>query len=711
MGSFARAQTTLYWDTNGAGIIFTGSGGPSPTGTWSTSAGNWNSVSNGAGLLTGSSWTQGSHAVFSAGTDATGAYDVTISGNMSAASVLIEDGTPTITGGTLTIGATGFEVGASRTATVSSVIAGANGLTKAGAGTLVLNGVNTFTGGVNINAGTLRLSGPDQVGNRLVANTLVSVASGATLEIATTNPTGTFTNAIDIALNGGTYRFAGAANTGSHIRNLTLTSGASVTSDAGVGSYSGFNVALSGNVSMTSTGTATISLEDGLGLSAAHNFSAVTSGTLNVNTTITEHPGYTGSINKTGAGVVTLSGTAANTYTGGTTVSEGILLLSKTDGVNAVGSGGITVGDGIGAASSATLRLNASNQIADNLVVNINSDGHFHMNGNSETVRAVTGTGRVHVSPSVQLTLNDSGNSSFAGNITGSGTIVKQGSGTVTLTGGNTSTFTGALTIADGTMAFNKTAGVDAVGAVTAITVGDGSGAASSAVLQLLSSHQIANTTSVAVSLDGLFSVNGLTEVIAAVTGIGRVELGGGHLTVGEGGGASLFGGTIAGTGIFEVTTSGSLALQSSLVLESELRLSGGTLYLSGHNLTAETLHITASSTIDFAAGGNSTLTAQNFIIDEGAVLTIQNWSDAADYFFAYNWEGAVLDLRGNAPNTRVVFADFTPSSPVWQGYDKQITPVPEPSTYGAIIMGALGSFFAWRRWKKSRVEKRTGAA
>ena len=61
-----------------------------------------------------------------------------------------------------------------------------------------------------------------------------------------------------------------------------------------------------------------------------------------------------GSFNKLGGGTQTLSGSDANTHTGLTTVKDGILLLTKSVGVNAVG-GNVQVGDGVGIAGSAVL--------------------------------------------------------------------------------------------------------------------------------------------------------------------------------------------------------------------------------------------------------------------------------------------------------------------------------------------------------------------
>jgi len=86
---------TLYWDTNGATA---GSGGPSPSGTWDGVTPNWSTSS--AGTVTTTTWVSGDTAVFSAGTDATNSYTVTISGTQTAGGVTFQTGTNTSTGAT-----------------------------------------------------------------------------------------------------------------------------------------------------------------------------------------------------------------------------------------------------------------------------------------------------------------------------------------------------------------------------------------------------------------------------------------------------------------------------------------------------------------------------------------------------------------------------------------------------------------------------------
>jgi autotransporter-associated beta strand protein len=85
-------------------------------------------------------------------------------------------------------------------------------------------------------------------------------------------------------------------------------------------------------------------------------------------------------------GTLTLSGASANTYTRDTAISGGTVVLSKTAGVNAIPGGTLTVGDFAGVANDDVLRLGASNQIADDTNIAIDSAGLFDLNGFNETI-------------------------------------------------------------------------------------------------------------------------------------------------------------------------------------------------------------------------------------------------------------------------------------------------------------------------------------
>lgn len=132
----------------------------------------------------------------------------------------------------------------------------------------------------------------------------------------------------------------------------------------------------------------------------------------------------------------------------------------------------------------------------------------------------------------------------------------------------------------------------------------------------------------------------------------------------------------------------------------STVTLAGGTLKLNSASSSITALNITANSTLDFASAATLNVTTLN--ISAGVTLTVQNWTQASDYFFANNWAGVTPDVYDNAnalPVSQVVFGGFGANQTGWDSYDNQIRPnVPEPSTYGAMLLGALTGFFAWRR-------------
>ena len=155
---------------------------------------------------------------------------------------------------------------------------------------------------------------------------------------------------------------------------------------------------LAGNV--TNNGTLAFNLSNAL------SFAGVISGS--------------GAVQQLGAGTTTL--TAANSYTGGTTVNAGILQLGA--GASLAATGALTV-----------------------------NGGAFNLNGNNQTVGALSGTGGVIQLGGGTLAAGDASNTTLAAAISGTGSFIKQGSGVLTLTGA--SSFTGGTTVNAGGLVVN----------------------------------------------------------------------------------------------------------------------------------------------------------------------------------------------------------------------------------------------------------------
>lgn len=170
-----------------------------------------------------------------------------------------------------------------------------------------------------------------------------------------------------------------------------------------------------------------------------------------------------GSLTKNGAGSLTLN--AASTFTGGTIINAGRLIL---DG----GSGRLSATANLTLTGSAALQLggaSVSNQTITELI------------SASATTSLVGGNGSVST-----LTINQNTNTTYAGLIGGAGTnenniaIIKAGLGTLAL-GATASTFTGGITIKAGSVIGGNNAST--FGASTnVITLGDTSGSSDASV-------------------------------------------------------------------------------------------------------------------------------------------------------------------------------------------------------------------------------------
>ncbi|MDP1587062.1 MAG: autotransporter-associated beta strand repeat-containing protein [Prosthecobacter sp.] len=89
-----------------------------------------------------------------------------------------------------------------------------------------------------------------------------------------------------------------------------------------------------------------------------------------------------GTLVKTGTGILTLSGSAANTYSGLTTVNNGVLLLNKSTGVRAIAGNISLIGGG-------DLRFGGTGQLASTTQITINGN-HSTFNGTGSNAGPTT---------------------------------------------------------------------------------------------------------------------------------------------------------------------------------------------------------------------------------------------------------------------------------------------------------------------------------
>ncbi|MBK1825720.1 beta strand repeat-containing protein [Haloferula rosea] len=256
-------------------------------------------------------------------------------------------------------------------------IEGSGSLTLSGGitGNGVLNinssGVITSTAGgvslpniINVNSGTLRLNNSSFAGNRMTGNGVVTVESGATLEIATAHGLGGYPgNSEAVVLNGGTLLMTRENYFGS----LTMR-GATVTGPGDVRSGNNSNFLITGSAASTVSSvvsnvfTSNWTVEDATGSSATD---LLISGTIIGSAAMV----------KNGAG--TLEVTGNNTYTGTTTINGGTLLVNNGSG-SGTGTGTLNVTAAATLAGAGTIGGNA---LVDGTIAPGNSPGTLGFEG------------------------------------------------------------------------------------------------------------------------------------------------------------------------------------------------------------------------------------------------------------------------------------------------------------------------------------------
>jgi fibronectin-binding autotransporter adhesin len=316
-------------------------------------------------------------------------------------------------GGVLNLNGTRtFTIGDSTAAandlTVSAIIAdgsGSSGITKGSTGVLALTGANTYTGITTISAagGTISVS---NLKNGGVASSL-GMSSNAATNLLLGNAT--------------TLAYTGTGDTTDRLFTLTGTAnlhGATLEA-SGSGAINFSNTGALAFTTANQTRTLTLA-----GTNVGNNILAAA---------LANNGSGATSLTKTGVGTWALSGT--NTYTGATTVSDGILTFLNTSAKSAsavtAGAAG-TIGLGVGGAG-----YYSSAQVAS--LFNGSLAG-FTMNA----------TSGVAIDTSA-------GNFTQTDALTAGRALTKLGANTLTLTAANT--YTGTTTVSVGTLLVNNTTG------------------------------------------------------------------------------------------------------------------------------------------------------------------------------------------------------------------------------------------------------------
>ena len=206
--SLASAQATATWNgTSGA--------------TWDTTATNWTGVSGTPWNLNNGTLNTANFTSTSGNATVSGTVFVnTINYTAGSGSFAIESGTVSVGGS-----APSISVNASRTLTINITLAGSTDWSKAGAGTLVLAGANTYTGNTTISAGVLNIRHNNALGATGAGNG-TTINSGAALQLSNN-----ITIAETISLNSTGIGGSGGINnlSGSNIISGAITSGSANT--------------------------------------------------------------------------------------------------------------------------------------------------------------------------------------------------------------------------------------------------------------------------------------------------------------------------------------------------------------------------------------------------------------------------------------------------------------------------------------------------
>jgi autotransporter-associated beta strand protein len=642
------------------------------SGTWSsTTGGTWGDSANwSGGAIAGGT---GAVANFST-LNISGVQTVTLNSPVTSGTLLFGDTTApaggwTLTGGTLTlatssgvptISVTGLgnaDQYGTRAATISSVIAGSNGLNKSGTSALVLSAANTYSGTTTVSAGYLVLNNNAALGSTsgvsVTSGAGLAIGSGVTAGAGTTvslNGSGVNADGALLAISGGTGTWAGNVN------NVGSRIGYQNSSLVITGTISGSGLTISGYGGDTPNTQATAY---GITISASATYSGATTifrgilkngvdNALPTGTTLDIHSSVSSSANQSATfdlngfnqtvavlqsgGVIGGYGNAYLQNSGATTkmftanqatnttffgIIQGNLAFTKSgngnltltptwltgSGTNAVTGTNTFSGDTL--VSGGTLTLGNANALFGS-TFDTASTGTLSLG----TLSAATFGG---LKNSGTVTLTNSGSafalsvggtnvsSSFAGRLTGAGSLTKVGSGTLTLTGA-ASDYAGNTAVSAGTLLLSNSAAIPGIVATNRYSVAANATLATGTAFDDATLQSMINT--------GNFAANAI-------------------LGVNTGAGNRTFASPLTGTVGLAISGGSGLTLSASNTL-GPIALTSSTLTLSNTS----------------ALGGSGNVTVNGGTIE---------WTPAADTNYSFNdrnivTTGSGATFRNNTP-------------------------------------------------------------
>jgi autotransporter-associated beta strand protein len=596
---------------------------------------------------------------------------ITTSLSLGTGGLIIDDSANknvTITGGTLTSGATELFAYVSTTSgveTIASVINGAVDFVKSGPGPLILTGNNTYSGttGTVVNGGTLTLSTASANGTSVFAIPgNLTINNGGTV---TETLLGEIKNTAAVTINGGgVLTMAGTSNT---LSSVTFNgNGGTATPTLNVGTLLILSASNAINEPNNNFATTPTILGTALQLSSTTPVITV-SGLSPVDLIITAPiTSAGGNVSITGGGSVVLNG--ANTFTTGVTLNSGALIFGVgTTGTvtnGPVGTGTLTINGGTIMSAGSTGNFTIAN------AVNVGSNDSFTFGGTGEGAASsnnVTLSGTVTLNGANTMTVTSPlVKATISGKLTGGTSLTKAGAGTLVLSNA-TNNYGGATNVSGGLLQLGnaaaipttsqvivaKTAAFDIAGVAasigslagdTATTGGLVTNSGVAATLTIGSDNtsptfagvitNAANALSLTKTGTGTQTLAGANTYVGATTvgGTGgglyiSGSLGATAVSVGGGvflGGTGVIGTTTASTGGTVIVAGGSTApTQGSINLEDGKI---GTLTIQGNTTPGTFLTLGgatggAASVLDFDLGNTTT---DSIVVTNGGMLTLQ---------------------------------------------------------------------------------------